>query len=254
MDPDAYAQHAAVEDTHWWFRGRRAIASSVIAGLDLPRPARVVELGSGTGGNLPMLEALGDAVAIEPDESARELSRRRHPRTRHVATIDALEGPAFDAAFAFDVLEHIDDPPSALRQLHAWLAPGAPLVVTVPAHPWMFGGHDAYLHHLRRYTRRELAQHLEDGRFVVEQLTPINAALFPAAVAARGLELGRGLVGPRRPPAARGMTEPPRLLNELLARVFGAERRVLRVLPTGLSLLAVARATTLGPAGAEVRA
>lgn len=55
MSPDAYLQMAATEATHWWFRARREILQALLAGLGLPAGARILEIGSGTGGNLGML-------------------------------------------------------------------------------------------------------------------------------------------------------------------------------------------------------
>ena len=37
MELDAYRKMAETEDEHWWFCGRRAIAETIIAGLDLPK-------------------------------------------------------------------------------------------------------------------------------------------------------------------------------------------------------------------------
>ena len=242
MDPAAYALHADVEARHFWFRGRRAVVGKVIDGLGLRRGARVIELGAGTGGNLPMLERLGDVVAVEPEDAARAIAHARSPGVTFLPSLDALSGPAFDAAFAFDVLEHLDDPPADLRRLGAWMVPGAPLVVTVPAHPALFGAHDTYLHHHRRYTEATLRQHLRDGRFVVEHVTPINAAMLPAAALMRVVEGARSLAF-RSAPAPRGMSVPPAPLNALLTAAFAVERHlVTRRVPFGLSLLAIARA------------
>jgi SAM-dependent methyltransferase len=239
MDPTAYPLHAAVEERHWWFVARRAIVAETLASLGLPRPARLIELGSGTGGNLGLLARLGEPLAIEPDAGARGLSQSRYPRVAHLASLADLTGQlAFDGAVALDVLEHLDEPAADLRSLGAWLVPGAPLVVTVPAHPALFGAHDRYLQHRRRYTRGLLADHLGAGGFVVEQIAPLNAVSLLPAAALRAIEA-------LRPPApgARGMGVPPRPLNALLTRLFAAERRpaVRRLLPAGLSWLAVAR-------------
>ena len=242
MEPGAYALHAALEERHFWFRGRRAIASRVIASLELPADARLVELGSGTGGNLPMLARFGSVVAIEPDEGARAIARERVPDVAHLAAIDELSGRAFDGAFAFDVLEHLDDAPDALRRLGAWMVPGAPLVVTVPAHPLLFGAHDTYLHHRRRYTPETLRAHLVAGRFAIQHLTPINAGMLVPAFAMRAVEAARSALGGRLPHAARGMSLPPWPINSALTALFAGERAlVMRGLPFGLSLLAVAR-------------
>ena len=242
MEPGAYPLHAELEERHFWFRGRRAIAERVITSLGLPPRARIVELGSGTGGNLAMLARYGDVVAIEPNAEARAISAARAPAVTHLGSLDALSGRAFDAAFAFDVLEHLDDAPATLRQLGGWLVPGAPLVVTVPAHPRLFGDHDAYLHHRRRYTRATLRRDLEDGRFSVAHLTPFNVGMLAPAIVLRLVESARHAVGGAAPVTARGMTLPPRAVNEGLAALFASERAlVLTGLPVGLSLLAIAR-------------
>jgi SAM-dependent methyltransferase len=239
MDPTAYPLHAEVEGHHWWFVARRAIVEETLRAVGLPRPARLIELGSGTGGNLAMLGSFGEVLAIEPDEGARSGSLARHPSARHLARIADLTGEfAFDGAVALDVLEHLDDPAADLRRLGEWLVPGAPLVVTVPAHPWLYGAHDRYLQHRRRYSAAALRHDLERGGFVVERLDPMNAiSLLPAALL-RAFE-------PPRPPAdaPRGMSVPPGPLNALFSRLFAAERHpaVRRWLPAGLSWLAVAR-------------
>lgn len=239
MDPTAYPLHAEVEERHWWFVARRAIVGAALRATGLPRPARLIELGSGTGGNLGLLSSFGTALAIEPDRGARALSQSRYPGVKHLGGLGELTGElAFDGAVALDVLEHLDDPPADLRRLGEWLVPGAPLVVTVPAHPWLYGAHDRYLQHRRRYTAAALAGDLSRGGFVLERLDPMNAvALLPAA-ALRLIESRRAVVeGPR------GMAVPPGPLNALLGGLFAAERHpaVRRLLPAGLSWLAVAR-------------
>jgi len=240
MDPRAYPEHAAVEERHWWFRGRRALARSEIASWRLRDGARVLELGCGTGGNLAMLGALGHVVAVEPDASAREVARARHPSVELISSVDELAGPAFDAAFAFDVLEHLDEPRAVLRRLRAFCVPQAPLLVTVPQHPWLFGAHDRFLHHARRYTERSLRDDLAAGGFEVERVRQLSSLALPAACAARAIEIARALVGRPAPPAPRGMSVPPEPLNSLLRAAYVHEPR--QRLPTGLGLMAVARA------------
>ena len=50
MDPNAYLEMADTESRHWWFLARRALLSSIIGRLALPPDARILEIGSGTGG------------------------------------------------------------------------------------------------------------------------------------------------------------------------------------------------------------
>ncbi len=77
----------------------------------------------------------------------------------------------------FDVLEHIDDDRATLRWLASVLAPGGVLVLTVPAHPFLFDDNDRLAHHRRRYTRRELLDKLREAG-----LQPVRVEHFMAAM------------------------------------------------------------------------
>ena len=55
-----------------------------------------------------------------------------------------------------DVLEHVPDDTALLRSYAARVQPGTRFLITVPAHKWMWSGHDVFLEHYRRYTLREV--------------------------------------------------------------------------------------------------
>jgi SAM-dependent methyltransferase len=59
MERSVYAVEAAVEESHWWFRGRRQLLRSALTRLSIERDARVLDVGSGTGANLRVLRELG---------------------------------------------------------------------------------------------------------------------------------------------------------------------------------------------------
>ena len=71
MDRQTYDRMRLLQADHWWFRGKRRILAGLIGALDLPKPAKVLEVGCGPGGNLPMLGAFGEVVGLEPDEDSR---------------------------------------------------------------------------------------------------------------------------------------------------------------------------------------
>lgn len=62
----------------------------------------------------------------------------------------------FDTVICSEVLEHLKDDESAISNLIKLTKIGGCIVITVPAHKWLFGLHDERLGHLRRYTKREL--------------------------------------------------------------------------------------------------
>src|SRR3954462_10627146 len=49
----------ALDDRHWWYRGRRRIVRAVLDGARLPPSARVLDAGCGSGRTLDELAAYG---------------------------------------------------------------------------------------------------------------------------------------------------------------------------------------------------
>jgi SAM-dependent methyltransferase len=136
MDEAIYRYMREVEDHHWWFVGRRQIVEQVLKTLPLPSPARILDAGCGTGGNLAMLSEFGEVTGIERDPGARAMASARGPWRIESANFPS-EVPEFSRKFdmivLLDVLEHLDDDAATLRTLRGLLAPGGHLVITVPA-------------------------------------------------------------------------------------------------------------------------
>ncbi|MGF1529144.1 MAG: methyltransferase domain-containing protein [Candidatus Competibacterales bacterium] len=238
MEPTAYANLIDSQGEHWWYRARREILAEVLAALTLPQDARILEVGCGAGGNLPMLGRYGRVMAVELDTAA-----RHHARAFSGIDVQAgwlpdglpFDGQAFDLICLFDVLEHIQDDRGALAALGARLKPRGHLVLTVPAHQWLYGRHDRWLCHFRRYGHRQLAEVLEANGFGVRRLHYFNCLLFPVVLVVRWLDRDRH----RR---SWGTATPPAWLNGLLYQLFRLERHWLRRrgFPVGVSLVAVA--------------
>lgn len=240
MDRDAYQLMATAERDHWWFRGRRAFIERALRTIDLPASARILDAGCGSGGNLALLARFGTAYGFEHDPEARAIAAAQRIGVVAPGSLpdDLPFGDTrFDAIGLFDVLEHLPQPVEALRALAARLAPGAALLLTVPAIPWLWGPHDEIHRHYRRYTADSLREHLAAAGLRVERLTYMNALLLPLAIAQRVKER---LFGYR----VESFMPPP-LVNRLLYRVWMLEQHWIpqRRLPIGLSLLAVARRT-----------
>ena len=165
MELDAYRQMAATEDEHWWFCGRSTIAETIIGGLGLPEGASIVEIGAGTGGNIAMLERFGEVQAVEMSDLARQIAWEKTgreflygylPDRIPVAGIGRLD-------LSFDVLEHVDEDEASLAAMRRLLKPGGRIVLTVPAHQWLWSAHDVGLHHMRRYSRSQLVRRSTGG-------------------------------------------------------------------------------------------
>lgn len=251
MSPDAYLEMAETESRHWWFCGRRAILDRMLRGLALPKNARILEIGSGTGGNLPMLARYGQVSALEMDETARALATQKTGgtfdiRAGYCPDQIPFADQRFDLICLFDVLEHIPNDVGTLDALKGLLAPGGRVMLTVPAHPWLWGAHDEYLHHQRRYKPTELKDMLRRAGFNIKRFTYFNTVLFPVAALVR---LKERLAKSKH---ATGGAVPPEPLNSLFKYLFSLERYALPYLnlPFGVSLLTVLESgdTTHAPA------
>lgn len=238
MERIIYEQMAELDEVHWWYVARRKVLQSLIERrVRPPAGAGILEVGCGTGHNLEMLERFGRVDAIEIDAEARRIAEKRLKRKIASARLPGLRGierGAYDLVASLDVVEHIDDDRATVRALASCLKPGGKLLVTVPAHQWMWSRHDELNHHKRRYSKKALRELIEDSPLRLDAIGYFNSILFPVAVAARLASKNGG-----------GDTLPPKPLNYVFERAFAAERRLVGALPLppGLSLFAIASAT-----------
>lgn len=240
MDRIVYDRMAAHDTTHWWYRARREILADYLTReASLPKHARILEIGCGTGHNLPMLAGFGEVDAIEIDPAARGFAAERLGKPVGDAPLPALTGVergAYDLVAVLDVVEHVEDDVGALKGMAEVLKPGGAILVTVPAHPWMWSAHDTVNHHHRRYSKATLDKAIRDAGLRHNGLRYFNSLLFPVAVAARvaGKLTGKD-DSDDSPPAAP--------VNKALEAVFRLERHLVgRVpLPPGLSIITLVR-------------
>jgi SAM-dependent methyltransferase len=243
MDIDYERQTHQVEDRHWWYRGRRTVLDGVIAGLGLPKPARILDAGCGSGRNMVELARLGGVTGVELSETSVAMARARH--AGEVIAGSVLEMPfaddSFDLAVSLDVIEHLEDDLAALRELRRTVAPGGALLVTVPAYQWLWSGHDEINHHRRRYTRRSLQRVAERAGWSQVRTTYFNSLLLPVAILLRVLDrVNRA----KTTESSLDLWVPPQPVNWLLERPLALEAALIARggrIPAGLSLLAVFR-------------
>ena len=239
MDRVVYDRMAAHDSTHWWYRARRDILRDYIRRYArLPSDARILEIGCGTGHNLPMLAGFGEVDAIEIDAHARAIASERLGKPVCDAPLPELPGVergAYDMVAVLDVVEHIADDVAALRAMATLLKPGGVILIAVPAHRWMWSAHDIVNHHHRRYSKRTLRAAIERAGLGPRRMRWFNSLLFPLAAAARvaGRLTGRD---------DSDDSPPPGPVNALFERVFRLERYLVGRVPLtpGLSIVTLA--------------
>ena len=234
MDRIVYERMAAHDTTHWWYRARREILSDYLkryAGI--PGGARIREIGCGTGHNLPILAQFAEIYAIAAAKASERLGKQvgSSPLPELAGVADA----SYDLVAVLDVVEHVEDDVAALQAIARVLKPGGKILITVPAHQWMWSAHDVVNHHKRRYSKATLTASLHKAGLGWQKLRWFNSLLFPVAVAAR-------FVGKLTGKDDSDDSPPPRPLNAAFETVFGLERHLLGRLPMppGLSIIVLA--------------
>jgi SAM-dependent methyltransferase len=238
------AATAATEDRHFWFRGLRRNARTMLqrAGVK-PGLSLIVDCGAGTGRNLDWLSSFGPAVGVDLTPLALRIGHeKRRPLVRGTVTALPFPSRSADLATSFDVLYCLDDESErrALREMWRILKPGGHVLINVAALDMLRGSHSALTHEVRRYSPGLLRDRLAVAGFEVEHVTFTNLSLFAPMLAVRGLQR---ITGRATRPSDADLAVPVAPVNVFFNGCLAIEARVLSVanLPVGTSVMAIAR-------------
>src|SRR6185295_6773377 len=113
MQQHTYAIMRRVEESHWWFVGRRAIIRSFLqrvardlkAGSTAPA-LNILDVGCGTGANLEMLAEFGKAEGVDVSAEALSFCRARGLEQVKLGAAEALPyaDNSFDLVTGLDVV------------------------------------------------------------------------------------------------------------------------------------------------------
>lgn len=244
MNPEEYEKMFAVEDRHWWFSGKRRMVRAFLRNTAVPRDAKILDVGCGTGGMHILLKEYGSITGVDGSPIALSFNRKRGLADLSLGHLPNLpfRDASFDFITIFDVLYHrnVADDGDAARELFRLLRPGGLLLVTDSALPALAGPHDVSMHGVRRYTRRSLRDLLSRAGFAVERSSYMNFLLSPVSIPWRFIQKWMGSggdTGHSDVKAASGFA------NFILGIVYGVESFLLRYInfPIGTSVIAVAR-------------
>ena len=251
MQTEQFHLHSRMEETHWWFTGRREILRRLVRQV-LPHAGQtVLDIGCGTGGNLAAFAGEHRCLGWDPSEEAIRLARQSYPAIQFLsgsfdeAIASAPRNP--DLILATDVLEHIEGDRAFLSKLVAAVRPGGHLLITVPAGMELWSPHDVSVGHVRRYDRAQLERLWAGQPISASMVSYYNARLYPAVRCVRFWTRRSGRAGGE---AETDFRLPPAPVNRLLNRIFAAEADVLvsllqkkrrRGFRRGVSLIALLR-------------
>jgi SAM-dependent methyltransferase len=200
---------------------------------------RVLEIGAGIGtitreiapGREKVIALEADAFYVQRLRNLFRGSEVVQPLHAPVERTDwaALARESLDTVMLSNVLEHIEDDATAVRQFRAVLPVGGRLVILVPALMSLYGSIDEAIGHYRRYDPAMLRGVLETNGFEVESVEWLNLLGIP------GWFVNSRLLRRRAVPGLQ-----IRLYDRIAPLLARLESNI--KLPVGMSLLAVARA------------
>lgn len=221
----------------WWSRARNLVITQAFR-RHVPRDARVLEVGCGTGIVTAHLRAAGwEVTGADLGDPRAGVAAPGHVLTNtDVLALPEELRATFTALVLFDVIEHIEDASGFLRALLAAYPNAKQVIVTVPARQELWTSFDDHYGHFRRYDRTGLRE-----TFSKAGLEPVRAAyffhaLYPA-IALNNLVRGRQR-NIRFVPPAPGFAS---WANAVVASLFAVEARVVPGFVPGSSILGVAR-------------
>lgn len=235
MQHRVYQEMAAIEDDHWWFRAKKSYIDALFRRLPGKPGRSILDIGCATGGITSYLRRYGVVNAIERDEYATGMARKRGVS---VTLGDAHALPyrpeSFDVVTLFDVLYHRDiRPETVLSEALRVLKSGGYLIITDCAHPWLWSEHDRVMHARCRFTVQSLTEDIEQSGFVMRWWSYLYSSTFLPFAASRILSKFR----------YTGQSIPSERMNTFLTKILSLEARVLRFgkLPFGSSIAMIAQ-------------
>lgn len=200
--------------SHWYYVSKGRALRSLLGDFKSPE---VLDVGAGSG--IFSRQLIDDgfcerATCVDPGYE------KDHTESYSAGTLTfvrSIKQSSATLVLMMDVLEHVDDDVGLLREYTRALPENGKVLITVPAFQFLWSGHDDFLEHRRRYTRKMVERMVTDAGLVVERCRYFYGLLFPLVAAMR--------IAQRRPSSAMRKHSGP--VNSALTWFHDVERHVL---------------------------
>lgn len=245
MQPAYETKHHQAEMSHWFLSARRHLIMQLLRSRN--KNETILEVGCASGVLLQALAQQGFSNVHGVEVSTEAINYCHERGLNNVTLTDGEKLPFPDGTFDFlissDVLEHINQDQSALREWYRVLKPGGVALLLVPAFQFLWSDHDVVNNHFRRYAKPELLMKMKQAGFTVARCSYWNFLLFfPVSVFRIISRLRRHGSAPKDQLYSFG------LLNFLLERLLRLENYLIIHginFPWGISIMVLATKTAM---------
>jgi SAM-dependent methyltransferase len=197
---DLHELTALQKNRHPWEKARVKFVQKILSVFNA-EPKTVLDIGCGDGFIAEQLLkgfSFSSYVGLDVNLSAEQITSysKRIPFASFCNDRKHITGKRFDLILLLDVLEHLKDDSLFLQEIVSeYTTDKAKVLITVPAFPALFGSHDAYLGHHRRYGKKNLQTIVKNA-----QLYPLATGyIFSSLLAIRFISLVGEKMLPRKP-------------------------------------------------------
>ena len=141
---------------------------------------KILDAGCGPGHFLSRLKEHGNIYGTDYSKDALAFCLQKHSIPVFVSDLERIpiRSDYFDCIVSLETIEHVQQDVSVLREYHRILKPGGVCLISVPAFMSLWGSHDEWNKHFRRYERAELKQKIEDTGFSIKECHYIKGLFF----------------------------------------------------------------------------
>jgi 2-polyprenyl-3-methyl-5-hydroxy-6-metoxy-1,4-benzoquinol methylase len=166
---EANKVYSEIEENSFWFNHRNKIILKAIQCFS-PSSKHFFDIGGGNGFTGSFLSKSGyKTILVEPGEDGIRIAKQRgvdHLINSSLQDAGFLKG-VLPTVGLFDVLEHIEDDLSFLKQVESVLTNSGIVFITVPAFNNLWSQNDVNAQHYRRYTTTTFTKVAEAAGFKI---------------------------------------------------------------------------------------
>ncbi len=169
------------EKINFWFKNRMKLIRTVFKKF-IKKNSHILEVGAGTG---YVAENLINAGFTDYSIGELHLNGLLYAQKRGLTNLyqfDLYDPPfndEFDVVAMFDVIEHIENDGKIIQNIGTILKSKGKLVLTVPAHMFLWSKIDDISGHKKRYNIKTISDLLKQNGFKVRYITHFNLTILP---------------------------------------------------------------------------
>lgn len=177
------AWHKIADDNNIWVKWRFNVIKKIILNnkISLKKKILCADIGSGKGNFGKRLETISNFSVDRFDvDQKNNIFKSRGKFYLHDITIKNKKFKnKYDIIFLLDVLEHIEDDASFIKDCKYYLKKNGILIFNVPSIPQLFSKYDVAVGHIRRYNIFMLSKIMKKNNFKIVKIHYWGFMLVP---------------------------------------------------------------------------